>query len=113
MSTTINLEEGTKTPTNNPDAKDVNVSQTLDAEDNDNKPEEGSIIAPDQFDARYETSRKEIWSYYACVCPNPSTEGLDILTNAGIGNRYYIGNNGLTLFSIFPPPPNIFESKAS
>ncbi|RAO70074.1 uncharacterized protein BHQ10_006086 [Talaromyces amestolkiae] len=74
---TIDIEEGTKSPANNPDVKDVNVSQTLDAED---KPEEGSIVAPDQFDARYETSRKEIWSYYA----------------------YYIGNNGLTLFNFAP-----------
>lgn len=61
---TIDIEEGSKSPANNPDVKDVNVSQTLDAED---KPEEGSIVAPDQFDARYETSKKEIWSYYAFV----------------------------------------------
>lgn len=70
MSTTIDIEEGskTKTPLNlsAADVKDVNVSQTLDDAE-DNKPEEGSIIAPDQFDARYETSRKEIWSYYACA----------------------------------------------
>ena len=37
-------------------------------------------IAPDQFDARYETTRWEIWAYYA----------------------YYIGNNGLTLFNFAP-----------
>jgi hypothetical protein len=61
MSTTLDIEEGTKSPADNADVKDVNISQTVD------KPEEGSIIAPDQFDARYETSRKEIWSYYACV----------------------------------------------
>lgn len=35
------------------------------------------VVAPDQFDEHYETSKREIWSYYA----------------------YYIGNNGLTLFS--------------
>ncbi|CZT15835.1 probable autophagy protein (Atg22) [Ramularia collo-cygni] len=37
-------------------------------------------IAPDQFDERYETSKWEVWSYYA----------------------YYIGNNGLTLFNFGP-----------
>ncbi|KAI7970475.1 hypothetical protein EIK77_006320 [Talaromyces pinophilus] len=67
MSTNIDIEEGTKSPADllAADVKDVKeVSQTVDAED---KPEEGLIIAPDQFDARYETSRKEIWSYYACA----------------------------------------------
>ena len=38
------------------------------------------LIAPDQFDSQYETSRKELWAYYA----------------------YYIGNNGLTLFNFAP-----------
>lgn len=42
--------------------------------------EEERPIAPDQFDARYETTKWEIWSYYA----------------------YYIGNNGLTLFNFGP-----------
>ena len=37
-------------------------------------------IAPDQFDATYETSKWEIWAYYS----------------------YYIGNNGLTLFNFAP-----------
>ena len=37
-------------------------------------------VAPDQFDPKYETSRWEIWAYYA----------------------YYIGNNGLTLFNFAP-----------
>jgi hypothetical protein len=37
-------------------------------------------IAPDQFEPRWETSKFEIWSYYA----------------------YYIGNNGLTLFNFAP-----------
>lgn len=37
-------------------------------------------VAPDQFDPQYETSRWEIWAYYA----------------------YYIGNNGLTLFNFAP-----------
>ncbi|KAK5170722.1 hypothetical protein LTR04_004455 [Oleoguttula sp. CCFEE 6159] len=37
-------------------------------------------VAPDQFDARFETGRWEIWAYYA----------------------YYIGNNGLTLFNFAP-----------
>lgn len=48
-------------------------------------PAEGAIIeehpiAPDQFDERFETSRYEIWAWYA----------------------YYIGNNGLTLFNFAP-----------
>jgi hypothetical protein len=29
--------------------------------------EEGTIIAPDQFDDKYRTTKWEIWSYYACV----------------------------------------------
>jgi hypothetical protein len=37
-------------------------------------------IAPDQFNPAFETSRKEIYAYYA----------------------YYIGNNGLTLFNFAP-----------
>ena len=37
-------------------------------------------VAPDQFDARYETTRWEINAYY----------------------MYYIGNNGLTLFNFAP-----------
>ncbi|MCJ1227096.1 hypothetical protein MMC12_003751 [Toensbergia leucococca] len=37
-------------------------------------------IAPDQFDPKYETTKWEIWAYYA----------------------YYIGDNGLTLFNFAP-----------
>lgn len=37
-------------------------------------------VAPDQLDPAYETTRKEIWAYYA----------------------YYIGDNGLTLFNFAP-----------
>ncbi len=37
-------------------------------------------VAPDQFDPKYETTRWEIWAYYA----------------------YYTGNNGLTLFNFAP-----------
>ena len=37
-------------------------------------------IAPDQFDPKYESTRWEIWAYYA----------------------YYVGNNGLTLFNFGP-----------
>lgn len=25
------------------------------------------IVAPDQFDEKYQTTRNEIWAYYACV----------------------------------------------
>lgn len=39
-------------------------------------------VAPDQFDEKYETSRWEIWSYYA----------------------YYIGNNGLVSLARSPTP---------
>ncbi|KAL5114547.1 hypothetical protein ACEQ8H_007580 [Pleosporales sp. CAS-2024a] len=37
-------------------------------------------VAPDQFDPKYETTRKEIWSYYS----------------------YYVGDNGLALFNFGP-----------
>lgn len=43
-------------------------------------PEAEQPVAPDQFDPKYETTRWEIWSYYA----------------------YYIGDNGLTLFNFAP-----------
>ena len=26
------------------------------------------LVAPDQFDDNYRTTRNEIWAYYACVC---------------------------------------------
>jgi hypothetical protein len=42
--------------------------------------QEQKVVAPDQFDARFETSRNEIWAYYS----------------------YYIGNNGLSLFNFAP-----------
>lgn len=48
--------------------------------DADSFREEDRPVAPDQFDPRYETSKWEIWAYYA----------------------YYIGNNGLTLFNFAP-----------
>ncbi|KAI4176304.1 MAG: hypothetical protein LQ343_001042 [Gyalolechia ehrenbergii] len=46
----------------------------------DDSSEEDRPVAPDQFDPTYETTRKEIWAYYA----------------------YYIGDNGLTLFNFAP-----------
>ncbi|KAI4196914.1 MAG: hypothetical protein LQ350_006227 [Teloschistes chrysophthalmus] len=46
-----------------------------DIPDGDERP-----VAPDQFDPVYETTRREIWAYYA----------------------YYIGDNGLTLFNFAP-----------
>ena len=42
--------------------------------------EDDRLVAPDQFDEKYETSKLEIWAYYS----------------------YYIGNNGLTLFNFAP-----------
>lgn len=43
-------------------------------------PEEDRPVAPDQFDPRYQTSKREVWAYYL----------------------YYVGNNGLTLFNFAP-----------
>lgn len=31
-------------------------------------PEEDVPVAPDQFDERFETTKKEIWAYYWYVC---------------------------------------------
>ncbi len=42
--------------------------------------DEEAPVAPDQFDPQYETTRNEIWAYYA----------------------YYVGDNGLTLFNFGP-----------
>lgn len=42
--------------------------------------QDGQIVAPDQHDPNYETTRWEIWAYYA----------------------YYVGNNGLSLFNFAP-----------
>lgn len=48
--------------------------------DKDSDTSDEQPLAPDQFNPKYETSRWEIWAYYA----------------------YYIGNNGLTLFNFAP-----------
>lgn len=55
-------------------AKDV-VASTVEVErpQIDCKPE-GGLVAPDQFDEGYRTTRKEIWAYYACVCYSPCQE---------------------------------------
>ncbi|KAB8339325.1 hypothetical protein FH972_022258 [Carpinus fangiana] len=50
---------------------------------------EESPVAPDQFDERFETSRNELWAYYAIIDTNDHPS-------------YYIGNNGLTLFNFAP-----------
>lgn len=42
--------------------------------------EDGQVVAPDQHDPKYETTKWEIWAYYA----------------------YYVGNNGLSLFNFAP-----------
>ena len=80
MSPTISVEDGPEHPTNVPaaDAKDLEILHTVE-QPVDNKTGE-AIVAPDQFDARYETSRKEIWSYYACVDFSPWSDKIDILT---------------------------------
>ena len=57
---------------------DDKVDKTSSTDSVGNEDEEP--VAPDQFDPKYETSRAEIYAYYA----------------------YYIGNNGLTLFNFAP-----------
>ncbi|KAJ5569617.1 uncharacterized protein N7459_009047 [Penicillium hispanicum] len=50
------------------------LSQTQDCDKGE------QLVAPDQFEEKYRTTRMEIWAYYA----------------------YYIGNNGLSLFNFAP-----------
>ncbi|RMJ28026.1 autophagy protein Atg22 [Aspergillus sp. HF37] len=50
-------------------------------------------IAPDTFDEKYQTTKWEIWAYYAWV-----TNWL-LLDVANMADSYYIGNNGLSLFT--------------
>ena len=57
------------------DAKGANTERDLSITRND-----VLHVAPDQFDPHYETTKWEIWAYYA----------------------YYLGNNGLTLFNFAP-----------
>ena len=68
----------------NPPGFDVLLAPAEDAkpvELNPNSlPEDERPVAPDQFDPKYETTRTEIWSWYA----------------------YYIGANGLALFNFAP-----------
>lgn len=52
----------------------------IEKETNGSLVEEDRPVAPDQFDPKWETTKKEIWAYYS----------------------YYIGNNGLTLFNFAP-----------
>lgn len=53
------------------DRKDaLDVSQAA-----DNNVEEGSVVAPDQFDEKYQTTKKEIWAYYAWVSVPCSFDG--------------------------------------
>ena len=59
-----------------PDAEDPLKGGTI----SDGSLDEDRPVAPDQFDPAYETTRKEVWAYYA----------------------YYIGDNGLTLFNFAP-----------
>lgn len=76
------------------------------------------IVAPDQFDPRYETSRKEIWAWYgyvtSCARPVPRAHvwyasRLFFWADCRGARRYYVGNNGLTLFNFgvrpLPAPP--------
>ena len=63
-----------------PTAEDPKRGGQLDVSKEYAVPVEEQPIAPDQFDPKFETSRFEIWAYYA----------------------YYIGDNGLTLFNFAP-----------
>ena len=63
-----------------PAAEDPKRGGELDVSKEYEVPVEDQPIAPDQFDPKFETSRFEIWAYYA----------------------YYIGDNGLTLFNFAP-----------
>lgn len=62
-----------------PDAEDPIKDVDVDSS-HGNTFDEEHPVAPDQFDPKYETSKWEVWAYYA----------------------YYIGNNGLTLFNFAP-----------
>lgn len=62
------------------DAKRGVVPDDDDDDDVENILQDDRPIAPDQFDPAYETTKKEVWAYYA----------------------YYIGDNGLTLFNFAP-----------
>lgn len=60
------------------------------------------MVALDQEDEKYRTTKLEIWAYYACVTSNPTTQPL-----LNCDNSYYAGNNGLSLFSM--PTSRIFS----
>ncbi|KAJ9603736.1 hypothetical protein H2200_011922 [Cladophialophora chaetospira] len=62
-----------------PEAEDPKKDVEVDNDVGNNFDEEHPV-APDQFDPKYETTKWEIWAYYA----------------------YYVGNNGLTLFNFAP-----------
>ena len=56
-------------------------------------------VAPDQFDPKYETTRKEIWAYYSYyIGASCRTTQLQRNWIANVA----IGNNGLTLFNFAP-----------
>ncbi|KAI8675818.1 Autophagy-related protein [Fusarium keratoplasticum] len=61
--------------TNDP-APSIDKPHALPSEVLDDKP----IVAPDQVDEKYRTTKYEVWAYYA----------------------YYVGNNGLSLFNFAP-----------
>lgn len=46
---------------------DHDKKDTLDVSQAADNVEEGSVVAPDQFDEKYQTTKKEIWAYYAWV----------------------------------------------
>lgn len=61
-------------------SNDHSLAPIVDLKEPDDSLEDDRPVAPDHFDLAFETTRKEIWAYYA----------------------YYIGNNGLTLFNFAP-----------
>ncbi|PWY73584.1 MFS general substrate transporter [Aspergillus heteromorphus CBS 117.55] len=79
------------TPTRN-STPDERKSQDLDiAREIDKDQEDVERLAPDQIDDRYRTTKWEIWAYYA----------------------YYIGNNGLSLFTDTDFAPTAFQNLLS
>lgn len=55
--------------TNDP-APSIDKPHALPSEVLDDKP----IVAPDQVDEKYRTTKYEVWAYYACVMNKPAME---------------------------------------
>lgn len=42
------------------------IPEGLEGQVDEDASSDDEIVAPDQFDPAYETTRKELWSYYVC-----------------------------------------------